>query len=566
MRDLYGYPLRSSAWWCVRPLLTQLDAHSSSRLPLTRGSSFVAVQNVATKRNETSNKLDVKYDYYTRHLQDDDSYSVSNPIDPVTGLWKTDDQLELLQTLLQHGYDSALHASMSSHPLLLVERSYNPPPLRQQMLQVLFEEHNVPSVFFGRDAALACFGCGRVTGTVVDLGYGGTTVTPVYDGYVESKGIRRSPVGLAATDEWILQQLDQLYQKTKGVSAGEIQPLYQVRNAAAGRRHPDIHRAARLHMAGECREMGVGAAINTALLGSAAVAVAPSAGAGGGGGAAAAVAPGSFHAPHKSYELPDGTILDVPSAQRFAAADFLLGGGAAASSSPGSAAQEGSAAAQQQQRRDDALQFSRKAVTELIRGWKESKEEEDDDDDENDTAPAKKDDGEFSEAASVGISKRRTYRDAHATTATSTKSGAPTQPLYSNPVLQRACLPHYQTYLDQYLTSASVPTMICDAAYRCDRDQQVALLGNVVLGGGGACLGPTDQAVPDWVREHLEVLIHAHTPGWRVKVLSPGLPERSVLSWLGGSILGSMGTFHEMWITKKEYEEWGTAIVNRKCP
>jgi actin-related protein len=109
--------------------------------------------------------------------------------------------------------------------------------------------------------------------------------------------------------------------------------------------------------------------------------------------------------------------------------------------------------------------------------------------------------------------------------------------------------------------------MICDAAYRCDRDQQVALLGNVVVCGGGACLGPTDQAVPDFVKEKLEGLIHAHTPGWRVKLLTPGgIQERSVLSWLGGSILASMGTFHDMWITKAEYEEWGSAIVNRKCP
>jgi actin-related protein len=108
--------------------------------------------------------------------------------------------------------------------------------------------------------------------------------------------------------------------------------------------------------------------------------------------------------------------------------------------------------------------------------------------------------------------------------------------------------------------------MVCDAAFRCDRDQQAGVLGNVVLAGGGACIGPTDQSVPDSLREQIEAIIHTHTPGWRVKVLSPGLQERAVASWLGGSILGSLGTFHEMWITKAEYEEWGTAIVNRKCP
>jgi actin-related protein len=72
--------------------------------------------------------------------------------------------------------------------------------------------------------------------------------------------------------------------------------------------------------------------------------------------------------------------------------------------------------------------------------------------------------------------------------------------------------------------------------------------------------------VPDFLREQVEAIIHTHTPGWRVKVLAPGMQERSVGSWLGGSILGSLGTFHDMWITKAEYEEWGSAIVNRKCP
>jgi actin-related protein len=31
--------------------------------------------------------------------------------------------------------------------------------------------------------------------------------------------------------------------------------------------------------------------------------------------------------------------------------------------------------------------------------------------------------------------------------------------------------------------------------------------------------------------------------------------ERRFGSWIGGSILASLGTFHQMWISKKEYEE-----------
>ena len=35
--------------------------------------------------------------------------------------------------------------------------------------------------------------------------------------------------------------------------------------------------------------------------------------------------------------------------------------------------------------------------------------------------------------------------------------------------------------------------------------------------------------------------------------------------WIGGSILASLSTFQQMWITKEEYDEAGPSIVHRKC-
>ena len=45
----------------------------------------------------------------------------------------------------------------------------------------------------------------------------------------------------------------------------------------------------------------------------------------------------------------------------------------------------------------------------------------------------------------------------------------------------------------------------------------------------------------------------------------PTTAERRFSSWIGGSILGSLGTFHQMWISKQEYEENGKCIVDKKC-
>jgi actin-related protein len=140
-----------------------------------------------------------------------------------------------------------------------------------------------------------------------------------------------------------------------------------------------------------------------------------------------------------------------------------------------------------------------------------------------------------------------------------------------------------------FLTSASPAQMVCDAVYRCDRDQQAKLLGDVVVCGGGSCITGAsgvvgssalggggavggssllgdEQAFPDRLREEVEAIVHKHTMGWKVKVTSPNISELAICSWLGGSILGSLGTFQDMWISKADYEEYGAAIVNRKCP
>ena len=44
------------------------------------------------------------------------------------------------------------------------------------------------------------------------------------------------------------------------------------------------------------------------------------------------------------------------------------------------------------------------------------------------------------------------------------------------------------------------------------------------------------------------------------------LQERRFGSWIGGSILASLGSFQQMWISKHEYEENGKSQVDRKCP
>jgi actin-related protein len=352
-------------------------------------------------------------------------------------------------------------------------------------------------------------------------------------------------------DTLILEHLDKLHPD------GKVQPAYRVVRdkglvldpastttsttatpVLPPRRLEAIHVAALLQVAQECREMGAGAAVNST-------------------GTAGATT--AFSVPVVSFELPDGTVVDVPSVSRFAASDLIL-----------------SDNEESTKRREGLLEEQREKLGEYIAtALMEETNGDDDDDNDGDNGDVNMNDDveeKYSDAAAVGISKRRTKQGQGTSGNSNSKSKKAAVPnnnsnkAFSNRNLQKACVSYLKTLKSDQLTASPVANMICDAAYRCDRDQQAALLGNVVLTGGGSCLGPTEQAVPDYLREKVEAIIHTHTPGWRVKVLAPGMQERSVGSWLGGSILGSLGTFHDMWITKAEYEEWGPAIVNRKCP
>lgn len=66
------------------------------------------------------------------------------------------------------------------------------------------------------------------------------------------------------------------------------------------------------------------------------------------------------------------------------------------------------------------------------------------------------------------------------------------------------------------------------------------------------------QGLPD--RLEIEMTKLSQDP-IKVKVIAP--PERKYSVWVGGSILASLPTFQEKWITKSEYEDSGASILHR---
>lgn len=58
--------------------------------------------------------------------------------------------------------------------MLLAEPTFNTKPLREQMVQAMFEAYGCPAVFLAKNAVLSSFATGRQTSLVVDAGHEGT--------------------------------------------------------------------------------------------------------------------------------------------------------------------------------------------------------------------------------------------------------------------------------------------------------------------------------------------------------------------------------------------------------
>jgi len=106
------------------------------------------------------------------------------------------------------------------------------------------------------------------------------------------------------------------------------------------------------------------------------------------------------------------------------------------------------------------------------------------------------------------------------------------------------------------LEQEGIHKLIFNSIMKCDVDIRKDLYANIVLSGG--------STMYPGIHERVEKEVTALAPpSMKIKVVAP--PERKYSVWIGGSILASLSTFENMWITKEEYDESGPSIVHRKC-
>ncbi|KAK6170933.1 hypothetical protein SNE40_019212 [Patella caerulea] len=98
--------------------------------------------------------------------------------------------------------------------------------------------------------------------------------------------------------------------------------------------------------------------------------------------------------------------------------------------------------------------------------------------------------------------------------------------------------------------------MLNNSISSCDIDIRRDMYSNVVMSGGSTMF----PGIADRMMKELSSIVPNSI---KVKIIAA--PERKYSVWIGGSILASLSTFQQMWISKQEYDECGPAIVHRKC-
>jgi len=106
------------------------------------------------------------------------------------------------------------------------------------------------------------------------------------------------------------------------------------------------------------------------------------------------------------------------------------------------------------------------------------------------------------------------------------------------------------------LESEGIDHLTFKSILKCDIDIRRDLYGNVVMSGG--------STMYDGLPQRMSASLQSLAPdSMKIKIIAP--PERKYSVWIGGSILSSLSTFEEMWVTKEEYDEAGPSIVHKKC-
>lgn len=117
---------------------------------------------------------------------------------------------------------------------------------------------------------------------------------------------------------------------------------------------------------------------------------------------------------------------------------------------------------------------------------------------------------------------------------------------------------YFQTHGADDEFNISIPAAIGSSLESTHVGLRKELVQNIVLVGGNSLLKGISERLTN---ELTKTLPSALKP----RFLVPGPPERLNSTFLGGSVLASLGSFQQLWVSRKEYEEYGPSAITKRC-
>ncbi|ANB14652.1 Arp4p [Sugiyamaella lignohabitans] len=417
------------------------------------------------------------------------------------------------EKLWRYGLEDILGAQVTEQPLLITEQIWNTDENRKKAMEVAFESLDTPAFYIAKRPVCTLFASGKGSGLVVDIGADIASVTPVLDGltlFKTSKRSRHAGTYINKHIEALLKASDfdltpryLVAARQTGLEPGEKATEYKKRSLLAP-------------VTASFHDFQVSRLIEEFKESMAQVQDTPYTD-------EAASQAGTDVYSNRVFEFPDGSSVEYGS-ERFKVAEPLF------------------------KPRDFLLEGE-----ELLEAPEVKEEDGDDDDNKDDSKENGKDaDSKDKEKGKASKGSKDKGQDGDK----DKDKEKPTEKSAATAAKELKAL----VYTDRTqgpFTTTGISDMIIDAINSCDVDIRANLANNVIITGGTSLI----QGFTDRVNEDL---VHA-LPGYKIRIHAPGnLIERKFSAWIGGSILASLGTFHQLWISKKEYEEVGVSKLLEK--
>ena len=404
-----------------------------------------------------------------------------------------------------------LRLTPRTSPLLIVEPSHAwDDRARASALERAFEGMAVPAAYVARGSAMAAFAAGRTTACVVDIGHQGGIAVPVLDGYTLQKSKVMSTVGGWSLSEKLRAWTEAQLAGRPGYDGGLYDPTVSGENRI--RAHHELRREPLVADAGSRKFKTTDLSTSSKQIG----------------------LTESHRAFYRLRIIEDlkASTFRVSQGKTIASEEAAVGGKEAAKMMSGN----GSAKPKAGKKEESGNESTSKA---------EGVGEKD-----NSTSNGSK-------AAGNGGSSQKS-REANAGPSRVTDYELP-----DGNVVSLSATEGLSFADDLFVTTKSMislPELAFRAVSNCDVDCRRDLFGGVVVTGGTSLI---PGALERFSRE-----LAIRTPQmYKLKVLAAtNSVERSCGAWIGGSIVASLGTFQQAWISKAEYDELGSTGSLRKCP